>query len=586
MTVVRAVAAGGRRSRGPAATAPPRRARSSTSGQNAPSPSMPMPIRPPTATSPSATRPYPSSCRRSVPALAPAVVAGADGSTTQPRRYAITPKPPKNAATTKPSRTTTGSTPRYSATPPATPPSSRWSALRVRRRRGAGGDAGGDAEASGRGSVGSGGGDSRVGASMSSIIRSGAPGRHRGSPGADPEPPPPEPGTCRSQIRGSARDHRGSPTPPRVHPRPRLEEPDVVPDHRCTPVHPTGPRAPVTRSLLAGVAERPRRPLPHRAEPRAPRVRRARRSRAAPASCSTPPAGCSSPTDDPSAAAAATRGDRSRNDLVQVAGARRGHARRAARRPVDRARFQRRPPLAARARGHGHRVDRRPQRAADRRADRRARPAGARARVAAPTATCRTTASVVRVVVGGALVVAGVGAFLATQGAFRAVGQGLLAVAVILGGLGLDLRTVAVAAVERAGRGAQRAHPLRRTRRDGRAPARLGAPDPRDHPTPRRRPARRRGPRPAPGARAARVAVRPRAGRTPTSTSATRSKPRPPTSSSAQGVPIETVRVGGACPLDDQLRALVPRRARRWSTRRATRARPWSPSTKRSSPNR
>src|SRR5207302_194999 len=34
-------------------------------------------------------------------------------------------------------------------------------------------------------------------------------------------------------------------------------------------------------------------------------------------------------------------------------------------------------------------------------------------------------------------VVAGAGAFLATQGAFRAVGQGLLAVALILGGLGL-----------------------------------------------------------------------------------------------------------------------------------------------------
>ena len=47
------------------------------------------------------------------------------------------------------------------------------------------------------------------------------------------------------------------------------------------------------------------------------------------------------------------------------------------------------------------------------------------------------TAAVLRIVVGGALVVAGVGAFLATQGAFRAIGQGLLAVAVILGGLGL-----------------------------------------------------------------------------------------------------------------------------------------------------
>ena len=53
------------------------------------------------------------------------------------------------------------------------------------------------------------------------------------------------------------------------------------------------------------------------------------------------------------------------------------------------------------------------------------------------TAAPADTSSVLRVVLGGALVVAGVGAFLATQGAFRAVGQGLLAVAVILGGLGL-----------------------------------------------------------------------------------------------------------------------------------------------------
>jgi signal transduction histidine kinase len=56
---------------------------------------------------------------------------------------------------------------------------------------------------------------------------------------------------------------------------------------------------------------------------------------------------------------------------------------------------------------------------------------------AARAETSADTSSVLRVVLGGALVVAGVGAFLATQGAFRAVGQGLLAVAVILGGLGL-----------------------------------------------------------------------------------------------------------------------------------------------------
>ncbi len=47
------------------------------------------------------------------------------------------------------------------------------------------------------------------------------------------------------------------------------------------------------------------------------------------------------------------------------------------------------------------------------------------------------TASFVGIVLGCALVVAGVGAFLAVQGAFRAVGQGLLAVAVLVGGLAL-----------------------------------------------------------------------------------------------------------------------------------------------------
>jgi signal transduction histidine kinase len=47
------------------------------------------------------------------------------------------------------------------------------------------------------------------------------------------------------------------------------------------------------------------------------------------------------------------------------------------------------------------------------------------------------TASFVGIVLGCALVVAGVGAFLAVQGAFRAVGQGLLAIAVLVGGLAL-----------------------------------------------------------------------------------------------------------------------------------------------------
>lgn len=45
--------------------------------------------------------------------------------------------------------------------------------------------------------------------------------------------------------------------------------------------------------------------------------------------------------------------------------------------------------------------------------------------------------AITRVVIGGVLVVAGVGAFLFSQNAFTAIGQGLLAVAVLLGGLAL-----------------------------------------------------------------------------------------------------------------------------------------------------
>ncbi|HEX5586544.1 MAG TPA: PspC domain-containing protein [Acidimicrobiia bacterium] len=49
----------------------------------------------------------------------------------------------------------------------------------------------------------------------------------------------------------------------------------------------------------------------------------------------------------------------------------------------------------------------------------------------------RDTTAIARVVIGGMLVVAGVGAFLFSQKAFTAIGQGLLAVAVLLGGLAL-----------------------------------------------------------------------------------------------------------------------------------------------------
>jgi signal transduction histidine kinase/phage shock protein PspC (stress-responsive transcriptional regulator) len=166
------------------------------------------------------------------------------------------------------------------------------------------------------------------------------------------------------------------------------------------------------------------------------------------------------------------------------------------------------------------------------------------------------TAAVLRVVTGGALVVAGVGAFLATQGAFRAVGQGLLAVAVMLGGLGLIFgpwlwrlwnaliaeRSERIRSDERAEMAAHLHDSVLQTlaliqrRADdprvvrglarsqerelrawlfGRAPARADL-DLGD----------------ALEAAAADVEQR-------------------------QGVPIDTVRVGGACPLDDRLRALV-----------------------------
>ena len=157
---------------------------------------------------------------------------------------------------------------------------------------------------------------------------------------------------------------------------------------------------------------------------------------------------------------------------------------------------------------------------------------------------------------GGALVVAGVGAFLATQGAFRAVGQGLLAVAVILGGLGLifgpwlwrlwnalvEERSERIRSDERAEMAAHLHDSVLQTL----ALIQRRADDP-------RRSSAWRGARSAscaPGCSAAR-----RCG--PTSTSATRSKRSPPTSRQRQGVPIETVRVGGTCPLDDRLRALV-----------------------------
>jgi signal transduction histidine kinase len=166
------------------------------------------------------------------------------------------------------------------------------------------------------------------------------------------------------------------------------------------------------------------------------------------------------------------------------------------------------------------------------------------------------TAAVARVVVGGALVVAGVGAFLATQGAFRAVGQGLLAVAVILGGLGLvfgpwlwrlwnalvEERSERIRSDERAEMVAHLHDSVLQTL----ALIQRRADDPR-----------------AVVGLARRQERELRAwlfGRAPVRADLDLGDALEATAAEVeqrQGVPIETVRVGGACPLDDQLRALV-----------------------------
>jgi signal transduction histidine kinase len=166
------------------------------------------------------------------------------------------------------------------------------------------------------------------------------------------------------------------------------------------------------------------------------------------------------------------------------------------------------------------------------------------------------TASVLGVVVGGALVVAGIGVFLAAQGAFRAVGQGLVAIAVMLGGLGLilgpwlwrlwnalvDERSERIRSDERAELAAHLHDSVLQTL----ALIQRRADDPRS------------------------VMVLARGqerelrawlfGRAPARADLDLGDALESTAADVerrQGIPIETVRVGGPCPLDDRLRALV-----------------------------
>jgi signal transduction histidine kinase len=173
-----------------------------------------------------------------------------------------------------------------------------------------------------------------------------------------------------------------------------------------------------------------------------------------------------------------------------------------------------------------------------------------------PDASAPDRAAIARVAIGGALVVAGAGVFLAWQGAFRAAGQGLVAIAVVLGGLGLifgpwlwrlwsalvEERTERIRADERAEMAAHLHDSVLQTL----AMIQRRADDPRAVVALSRRQERE-----------LRAWLFGRAARQPGLDLGDAIEAAAAEVEERLGVPVETVHVGSACEMDDRLRALV-----------------------------